>query len=107
MCLVQMCITSCSGYYGADCSLSTGPDGTPQLLAGLGYQVRARKPHIYIYELPPQFNTWCVGGRVLEPALPTVLRSGDGHLTNHSFCKRVAIFTYQCFRLHAGRLTVM
>ena len=33
-------------------------DGKPQLLAGLGYQLRKRLPRIYIYELPPKFNTY-------------------------------------------------
>eukprot|EP00195_Chlamydomonas_chlamydogama_P007154 CAMPEP_0202896838 /NCGR_PEP_ID=MMETSP1392-20130828/5751_1 /ASSEMBLY_ACC=CAM_ASM_000868 /TAXON_ID=225041 /ORGANISM="Chlamydomonas chlamydogama, Strain SAG 11-48b" /LENGTH=484 /DNA_ID=CAMNT_0049582321 /DNA_START=368 /DNA_END=1822 /DNA_ORIENTATION=+ len=46
------------GYYGADCSLSIGPDGKPQILAGLGYKPAPGKPKIYIYEVPPRFNTW-------------------------------------------------
>jgi len=46
------------GFYGGDCSLSMDKNGKPQLLAGLGYQVRRRKPLIYVYELPPSFNTY-------------------------------------------------
>ena len=43
------------GFYGADCSLSLNPvDGKPELLAGLGYTPRKKRPHIYIYELPPK-----------------------------------------------------
>ena len=47
-----------TGFYGGDCSLSMNEEGKPQLLAGLGYQVRRRKPSIYVYELPPSFNTY-------------------------------------------------
>eukprot|EP00798_Chlamydomonas_sp_ICE-L_P016903 gene16903-23180_t len=46
------------GFYGADCSLSLDPGGKSQLLAGAGYEPRKRKPWIYVYELPPRFNTW-------------------------------------------------
>jgi len=45
-----------SGYYGADCSLSLGPDGLPVLLEGQGYTPRKRAPKIYVYELPPSLN---------------------------------------------------
>lgn len=45
-------------YYGADCSLSLGPGGTPTLLEGMGYRPSPRSPRIYVYELPPLFNTW-------------------------------------------------
>ena len=51
-------MTPSSGYYGGDCSLSLDENGKPQLLAGLGYQVRRRRPLIYVYELPPSFNTY-------------------------------------------------
>lgn len=47
-----------SGHYGADCSLSLGPDGRPEILLGLGYTPAKRKPMVYIYEVPPRFNTW-------------------------------------------------
>ncbi|GFH12054.1 uncharacterized protein HaLaN_07680 [Haematococcus lacustris] len=47
------------GFYGADCSLSLDPvTRQPVLLAGLGYRPAARGPAIYIYEVPPRFNTW-------------------------------------------------
>ena len=44
------------GFYGADCALSLGADGKPQLLEGQGYQPRSRAPKIYVYELPPDLN---------------------------------------------------
>lgn len=47
-----------SGFYGQDCALSLDADGKPELLAGLGYQVRKRRPHVYVYELPPKWNAW-------------------------------------------------
>jgi len=46
------------GFYGADCSLSLGSSGRPQLLAGLGYRVRPQGPRIYVYELPPEYTVW-------------------------------------------------
>lgn len=47
-----------SGFYGSDCALSLGEDGKPVLLAGTGYTTRKKRPHIYVYELPPYLNTW-------------------------------------------------
>lgn len=48
-----------SGFYGADCALSIGARGKPELLAGQGYQPRERRPRIYVYELPPSMtNVW-------------------------------------------------
>ena len=39
--------------------MSLGVDnGSPELLAGMGYLPRKKRPHIYIYELPPK----CVRG---------------------------------------------
>ncbi|KAG2484983.1 hypothetical protein HYH03_016277 [Edaphochlamys debaryana] len=46
------------GKFGADCSLSLGPDGRPRLLADRGYTPRARGPRVYVYELPPEMTTW-------------------------------------------------
>jgi hypothetical protein len=46
------------GFYGADCSLSTGEDGRPTILEGKGYKQAKTAPWIYIYEVPPRFNTW-------------------------------------------------
>ena len=57
-----ICEYVCAGYYGADCSLSLDAAGRPELLGGLGYHVRSKRPHVYVYELPPSFNTWCEGG---------------------------------------------
>eukprot|EP00798_Chlamydomonas_sp_ICE-L_P001579 gene1579-32966_t len=46
------------GYYGGDCSLSIGSAGKPEILSGLGYKPSKHGPSIYIYEVPPLFNTW-------------------------------------------------
>ena len=47
------------GFYGGDCSLSlVGPDRTPTLLEGQGYALREKRPHVYVYELPPSFNMY-------------------------------------------------
>ncbi len=46
------------GFYGADCSLSTGRDGRPVLLASQGYVRRTHGVRVYVYELPPITNTW-------------------------------------------------
>ncbi len=50
--------TCAAGYYGGDCSLSLGADGKPEQLAGLGFRSATRKPLIYIYDIPPRYNTW-------------------------------------------------
>lgn len=54
-----------TGHWGADCALSMDAAGKPQLLAPTApdeqpYLPRAAGPRIYVYELPPEFNTWCV-----------------------------------------------
>ncbi len=49
-----------TGFYGADCSLSLDSEGRPEQLTGLGYQPSPNPPRIYIYELPPAYNTWYV-----------------------------------------------
>jgi hypothetical protein len=48
---------ACPGYYGGDCSLSLVNE-KPQLLAGMGYKEAKRGPSVYVYEVPPLFNTW-------------------------------------------------
>ncbi|KAG1660242.1 hypothetical protein FOA52_007639 [Chlamydomonas sp. UWO 241] len=53
VCLAGFCLCD-AGFYGADCSLSLDASGRPALLAGTGYTPRARRPHVYIYELPPR-----------------------------------------------------
>jgi hypothetical protein len=45
-----------AGFWGTDCSLSVGPDGKPELLAGFGYTQRSKPPKIYVYELPGHCN---------------------------------------------------
>ena len=47
-----------TGYYGIDCALSMGQDGQPVLLAGKGYATRAKRPWVYVYELPPELSAW-------------------------------------------------
>ncbi|PNG99974.1 hypothetical protein TSOC_014228, partial [Tetrabaena socialis] len=56
-CLAGFCHCK-AGHYGADCALSTGPDGKPVLLAGSGYVTRQKRPWVYIYELPPHLTVW-------------------------------------------------
>lgn len=51
------------GFFGADCSLSLDAEGKPELLAGTGYATRAKRPWVYVYELPPDLTTWWVDGR--------------------------------------------
>ncbi|GFR41319.1 hypothetical protein Agub_g2003 [Astrephomene gubernaculifera] len=46
------------GFWGMDCSLSRGPDGGVELLAGQGYVPRREGPKIYVYELPPNCTSW-------------------------------------------------
>lgn len=48
-----------AGHYGADCSLSLGPEGRPVVLAGQSYVPRAAGPRVYVYELPVTMTTWC------------------------------------------------
>ncbi|GFR41320.1 hypothetical protein Agub_g2004 [Astrephomene gubernaculifera] len=83
-----LCLNSCNGqgwceggfchckpgFYGADCSLSTGADGRPQLLAGQGYVPRREGPKIYVYELPPLTNTWVYIARVDRPLVQLLMQ---------------------------------
>jgi hypothetical protein len=47
-----------AGTWGADCSLSFDSSGRVTLLAGTGYRPGARRPLVYVYEMPPRFNVW-------------------------------------------------
>ncbi len=48
-----------AGYFGADCSLSLDPKtGQVVQLEGLGYRLAPQGPYVYVYEVPPRFNTW-------------------------------------------------
>eukprot|EP00983_Pelagomonas_calceolata_P124661 1161130-Pelagomonas_calceolata.AAC.6 len=47
-----------AGHFGTDCSLSLDDNGMPQILQGTSYTTRAKRPWVYIYELPPVFNAW-------------------------------------------------
>ena len=50
------------GYYGADCSIGApGAPPAPPLLPPIGAQ-GAGAPRVYVYELPPRFNTWMHAG---------------------------------------------
>ena len=48
-----------AGFWGADCSLSMDEGGKPQLLAGTGYKPRARRPLVYVYDIPQHWSSWC------------------------------------------------
>lgn len=56
------------GYFGADCSLSYDSAGRIQILHGLGYRPNRRGPLVYVYELPPQFNTHVANQEADRPA---------------------------------------
>ena len=77
----QACLNGCSqrgecvrnwchcrrGFYGTDCSLGADPPGTaepaPALPPPLGARAQgAGAPKIYVYELPPRFNSWMHAG---------------------------------------------
>ncbi|KAG2446120.1 hypothetical protein HXX76_000719 [Chlamydomonas incerta] len=102
-----LCLNSCNGqgwcaggfchckpgFYGADCSLSTGPDGRPVLLAGQGYVPRQHGIKIYVYELPPVANTWTYIARIDRPLVQVLLqrmlssgvRTTDGDAADYYF----------------------
>ena len=49
------------GFWGLDCSMTTGPDGLPALLraGGPGLQPRpALRPRLYVYDLPASLSAW-------------------------------------------------
>ena len=68
-----------TGLYGADCALSLAPAAAsepgggselpwrPTLLAGSGYVTRTKRPHVYVYELPPRLTTWVNVRRLDRP----------------------------------------
>lgn len=71
-----------AGHYGADCALSLAlpapePGGgselphrpalRPTLLAGSGYSTRTKRPHVYVYELPPRLTSWINMRRLDRP----------------------------------------
>jgi len=55
------------GHFGTDCSLSLDDNGMPQILQGTSYTTRAKRPWVYIYELPPVFNAWVKRIRIDRP----------------------------------------
>ncbi|KAF5839001.1 hypothetical protein DUNSADRAFT_1778 [Dunaliella salina] len=55
------------GHFGTDCSLSLDDNGKPQILQGTSYTTRAKRPWIYVYELPPNFNAWVKRFRIDRP----------------------------------------
>ncbi|KAL1527668.1 hypothetical protein AB1Y20_009054 [Prymnesium parvum] len=76
---LELCINACSnrgkcmrnwchcdpGFYGVDCSLGSGNPGAPPahpLPAPIGAQTDSLAPKLYIYELPPQYNSWMHAG---------------------------------------------
>ncbi len=61
-----LCLQSVSNAFhsatpsGHPSQLSLEPrTGKPVLLAGTAYRTRARRPWVYVYELPPELTTWC------------------------------------------------
>jgi hypothetical protein len=56
------------GFYGIDCSVGASPPGAaavPALPVSIGAQVgelAAGAPKVYIYELPPRYNSWMHAG---------------------------------------------
>ncbi|GIL98165.1 hypothetical protein Vretimale_3596, partial [Volvox reticuliferus] len=56
-CVLGACICS-RGNFTSDCSMSLGPDGKPQLLAGTGYKPRKKRPRIYVYDIPHKYSSW-------------------------------------------------
>jgi hypothetical protein len=50
------------GAFGIDCSLSLGPDGTPEVWVDshtrLARPPGGVRPLVYVYELPPWLNVW-------------------------------------------------
>ncbi|KXZ44080.1 hypothetical protein GPECTOR_74g694 [Gonium pectorale] len=74
------------GFFGADCALSMGPHGKPELLADQGYKPRARGPRVYMYELPPDMTVWRndlradrpTGHFFIERLIATGARVADG-----------------------------
>jgi hypothetical protein len=75
---IQACLNGCSGrgkcvrnwchcspgYYGVDCSLGAGAGESKAvpLPPPIGAQTDAKAPKVYIYELPPRFNSWMHAG---------------------------------------------
>uniref|UniRef100_A0A7S3QY39 EGF-like domain-containing protein n=1 Tax=Dunaliella tertiolecta TaxID=3047 RepID=A0A7S3QY39_DUNTE len=71
------------GHYGIDCSLSLDDQGRPQILQGTSYTTRAKRPWIYVYDLPPRFTTWRNKNRMDRPTFFYFLQRllGSGALT--------------------------
>ncbi|KAF5828139.1 exostosin-like glycosyltransferase [Dunaliella salina] len=55
------------GHYGTDCAKSLDQEGRPTLLQGTGYTTRAKRPWIYVYDLPPVLNAWPYIGNLDRP----------------------------------------
>ncbi|KAG2430415.1 hypothetical protein HXX76_009940 [Chlamydomonas incerta] len=103
----QLCVNACNklgtcvagvchckkGYYGIDCALSMGQDGKPVLLAGKGYATRAKRPWVYVYELPPELSAWYNHRRLDRPThmlfaqrlLSSGARVADGDLADYYY----------------------
>ena len=54
------------GYFGVDCSMGNGPIGgaSVPLPPPIGAQEMSMAPKLYVYELPPRFNSWMHAGEV-------------------------------------------
>ncbi|KAG1674838.1 hypothetical protein FOA52_015226 [Chlamydomonas sp. UWO 241] len=81
------------GFYGIDCSLSLDVDGNPVLLAGKQYATRKKRPHVYVYELPPSVTQWVNYKRLDRPThnlftqrlLSSGARTADGDAADWYF----------------------
>ncbi|KAK3253646.1 hypothetical protein CYMTET_37107 [Cymbomonas tetramitiformis] len=60
------------GFWGVDCSISWGPDPKAPVLWNKTTK-GSRRPYIYIYDLPPQFDTWYTGHRKADRPVGTLM----------------------------------
>ncbi|KAG2482087.1 hypothetical protein HYH03_018962 [Edaphochlamys debaryana] len=82
------------GFFGADCSLSLdSATGKPELLAGQNYTARAKRPWVYVYDLPPHLTQWNNHKRLDRPThllfwqrlLSSGARVADGDAADYYF----------------------
>jgi len=60
------------GFFGADCALFVGPDNKTHLIDDQ-YRQHRPSPRIYVYELPPEFNSWYDTRLLDRPTVPFFL----------------------------------
>jgi hypothetical protein len=54
------CASLRAGFWGGDCAYSMGSDGKVEVLSGMGYVPRKKRPWVYVYDLPHRLTTWYV-----------------------------------------------